>query len=174
MPSVIDTNVLVVANGGDSHPQSCAAACAGELGRIKKNGVIVLDAGGLIVNEYKGNLLSSRRQDGAGLEFLLWLFQIQWTTSRCTKIPITPRGNERESDFIEFPASPDLSGFDRSDRKFVAVSLAHPERPSILAALDTDWWFYRKPLEDAGVKVRFVCPKEIADYAGRKKPSGKR
>jgi hypothetical protein len=59
---------------------------------------------------------------------------------------------------LQFPNDERLVGFDRSDHKFVAVALAHPERPPILNAVDADWWYYREELARHGIRVEFLCP----------------
>lgn len=63
-----------------------------------------------------------------------------------------------ENDFAEFPQSASLAGFDPSDRKFVAVALAHPHRPAIANAVDSDWRNYESVLAEHGIKVEFLCP----------------
>ena len=59
---------------------------------------------------------------------------------------------------LEFPDDPALTGFDSSDRKFVAVAVASEIQPALLNATDTDWWEYRVELERHGVNVHFLCP----------------
>lgn len=73
---------------------------------------------------------------------------------------MTPRAG-REDDFEEFPRDPALSGFDRSDRKFAAVALASGRDAVLLNATDTDWWSYRWPLAKHGLRVQFLCPKQM-------------
>lgn len=82
-------------------------------------------------------------------------------------MPLTPRP-EDPRDFEEFPRDEALSGFDPSDRKFVAVSCAHSERPPILEATDSKWWGLWEALQRCGVDVRFLCPKDIKEIHERK------
>lgn len=58
----------------------------------------------------------------------------------------------------DFPDDEMLAGFDRDDRKFVAVAIASGESPPILNASDTDWHDHRQALSRHGVAVEFVCP----------------
>ncbi|MEO5367276.1 MAG: hypothetical protein H7831_13190 [Magnetococcus sp. WYHC-3] len=60
--------------------------------------------------------------------------------------------------YKEFPAHDDLKGFDISDRKFVAVANAHPERPPIVQAGDSKWWGWNDALAEVGITVQFICP----------------
>jgi hypothetical protein len=56
-----------------------------------------------------------------------------------------------------------FAGLDPSDRKFVAVALAHKPTPPIINATDTDWVKVRQELESAGIILRELCPAYIAD-----------
>ena len=66
-----------------------------------------------------------------------------------------------EGTFSQFPTNLARVGFDRSDRKFVAVALAAPEQAIIYNALDTDWRDHRGGLLAAGVDVHGLCPHHI-------------
>ena len=52
---------------------------------------------------------------------------------RCDLVPIKPVDGS-ENEFEEFPDDPALKDINLADRKFIAVAIAHPERPSILAS----------------------------------------
>jgi hypothetical protein len=69
---VIDTNVLIVANGKDATwPKSLATECARFLDNVRLSGGLVrLDESYLILKEY-GNKLPSRGRQGAGDAFYL-------------------------------------------------------------------------------------------------------
>jgi hypothetical protein len=49
-----------------------------------------------------------------------------------------------------------FSGFDRSDRKFLATLLADVGRSTLVNATDTDWLAIEEPLEMAGVQVEHL------------------
>ncbi|MBC6473672.1 MAG: hypothetical protein GDA48_13345 [Hormoscilla sp. GM102CHS1] len=66
-----------------------------------------------------------------------------------------------ENNFQEFPQDPALADFDLSDRKFVALALAYPEKPPILNAVDSDWRNFHDRLSTHGVRVEFLCPELI-------------
>lgn len=114
-------------------------------------GILVLDDQWLILGEYMKNL-RSQGQPGIGDAFLRWVLTNQMNPSRCEQVSISTGSGG-------FPVVPDsLLDFDPSDKKFVALSLAHPDQPAILNATDTDWWHFRDELAAAGVVVEFLCP----------------
>ena len=163
-PYVVDTNVPLTANAGED-PQ-CVLACVEALRALMGSGHIVIDDNFRIIKEYMRKL-SSSGQPGVGDAFLKWVLNNQANPARCTQVELTPQPHDSR-DFEEFPADESLSGFDPSDRKFVAVSCAHPERPPILEATDSKWWGLREALEKCGVKVHFLCPEHIQDLHKRK------
>jgi hypothetical protein len=130
-------------------------------------GKIVLDDGNWILSEYRDNLRSDE-QPGAGDAFLKWVYNYQWNPQRCDRVRITP--TEDGINFVEFPDDPDLTGFDRSDRMFVAAARAHPDSPLILNAVDTDWLLLRDALARNGVRVEFLCPRDVEEMARRLNP----
>lgn len=162
---VVDTNVAVVANRKSPQARAaCVKQCIQELRRIQGDADrrILLDNDGLILNEYRRQLNPSG-QPGSGDAFYQWLRDNQWIDKHCRKIDITPHDNR---DFEEFPSDPALAGFDRNDRKFVAVAVASGHSPPILNASDTDWWDHRAALKHNGIEVAFLCP-ELMNTPGR-------
>ncbi len=99
-------------------------------------------------------------QPGVGDQFMKWVWENQAVTERCEKVPLTPiPGNPGE--FAGFPTDPELIAFHRDDRKYVAVALGSQNHPTILNAVDTDWWEHREVLERNGVRLRFLCPQHM-------------
>lgn len=153
MTVVIDTNVLVVANGRhEPASDDCVLACIDALSQAREGRVLV-DEQQEILDEYR-NHCSHSGQPGLGDAFFKWLHNNQANPARCERVKITPHPTRK---FEEFPEDPDLASFDLSDRKFVAVALANQEEPPILNASDTDWWHVREALERNGVTVCFLC-----------------
>ncbi len=162
MSLVIDTNVPVVANGLNTNlPPQCVNACVREVAALMKSGThkLVLDDEWRIIREYSANLLSSG-QPGLGETFLQWVLTNRMNPNRCELVRITPT-NGGGNDFQEFPRDAELADFDPSDRKFVAVALAHPERPEILQAVDSKLWRFRSVLRRNGATVRFLCEEYV-------------
>jgi len=161
---VIDTNVLIVANGRSRQAdEDCVLACLDALDQAR-TGVVLLDDMGRILNEYRGRL-SLSGQPGVGDAFFKWLHDHQADSRHCENVRITPKPSDEE-DFEEFPDDPDLSRFDRSDRKFVAVARASRRSPRILNAVDRDWWDFREALKVNGVLVQFLCPSAMKSTKG--------
>jgi len=157
---VVDTNVATTANGANQGaPQACVVNSAKALQAVMGSGHVFLDQAGKIVREYRANLGASG-QPGPGDAFLKWLLTHEWNDARCTRVPITPKPEDPE-DYVELPTPSDGTVYDRSDRKFLAVSAAHEEHPPILQAFDSKCWGWQLALAKIGVSIHFVCPAEI-------------
>jgi hypothetical protein len=154
---VIDTNVLVTAEGGPGASRSCAASCQNKLLEIQAAGSVALDTGWLIIREYEQNLQTSR-QPGVGFRFLQWLLNTRSAKDHCSWITITPQSLRG---FEEFPDHPGLKKFDRSDRKFVAVAARHSPKLPIVQATDSKWVGWAAALAECAIEVEFVCKNEI-------------
>ncbi|MBD2667198.1 hypothetical protein B6N60_02747 [Richelia sinica FACHB-800] len=151
---VVDTNVPIVANEkANQASPACVLNCANKLREIQKQHIIVLDDTWLIINEYK-NKLSPSGQPGVGDAFFKWVLTNQANPQRCQQVKITPTA---ENGFQEFPEEESLANFDKSDRKFVAVALTHPEKPPILNAVDSDWKNFEIALKNIGITIIFLC-----------------
>lgn len=163
---VVDTNVAKVANGREESPQAtpnCVNNCIGKLEKIMRGEeTLVLDDRWIILAEYMDNLRSSGRP-GTGDRFLRWVLMNK--DERCDLVSITTV-NGLENQFKEFPDDPALVDFDPDDRKFIAVALAHPEKPPILQATDKQWWDLRDALSRSGVTVEFICEADIQRLHG--------
>lgn len=160
MTVVVDTNVPVVANGkSEQASPECVKNCAVRIKQLTTNGKLILDDKWLIIKEYMAHLKSSG-QPGIGYAFLKWVLTNYRNSNFCEMVTITPK-NSSETDFEEFPCDPALENFDPADKKFVAVALAHPDKPPILQAVDTEWWQMKEPLYVAGVTIDFLCEKDI-------------
>ena len=157
---VVDVNVPIVANQKASHADIyCVLACVGILSEIRERGMVVIDDTMRILWEYMG-CLRIAGQPGVGDLFMKWVWENQAVIERCEKVPLTPIPG-RPEEFAEFPADPELNAFDRSDRKYVAVALGSRNHPTVLNAVDTDWWEHRKALKRNGVRVSFLCPQRM-------------
>ena len=160
---IVDTNVPVVANQHLSPQASaeCIIICVHAIRDIQTNRILVIDDGWHILREYMSNLRSSG-QPGVGDAFLKWVLTNQANPHRCERVYITLRDDRQDdNDFVEFPNDPELATFDRSDRKFVAVALTHPQKPPIFNATDTDWLLHREALTRYSIQVEFLCPEAM-------------
>lgn len=164
---IVDTNVAITANGHARQAgPACQLACINALRTIQAQRRVSMDQSGLILQEYRRHL-SPNGQPGLGDAFFKWLWNNQANPQVCVPVPITPTSDGR--DFAEFPDDAALALFDPSDRKFVAVARAHPDRPPIFNAVDTDWLHYQDALAAHGVRVEHVCPDDLHRLAARER-----
>lgn len=162
-PSVVDTNILLVANQQHTGvSDACVVACVEVLLRLRERGRVVIDDGYEILNEY-ARKTSPNTGNRVGDAFLKWLYQNAANTVRVETVQIEREPNRG---YVQFPDDSDLHEFDRADRKFVAVSVAHPDRPSILQGTDSKWLKWSERLSSHGIDVEFLCPKDVARFAG--------
>jgi hypothetical protein len=158
VPSVVDTNVLCVADRlSRQADEACIASCVSALQAMQTT-IVVVDDAGRIVKEYSNNVRTVG-QPGVGGRFLLWLWQNIANVQVCATVPITPRLGGGE-DYEEFPTDSDLAGFDPSDKKFAAVARAHGSAV-VLNAVDSDWRQFEAPLARNAIAVEFLCPQHV-------------
>ncbi|MFY9810907.1 hypothetical protein [Aquabacterium sp.] len=158
---VVDTNVILVANG--QHPDvspACVTACQDWLQRIMAEGRVALDDAYAIVGEYQHKTHASDGQ-GVGDAFVRWVLQHVDDAARCDLVNLSPDAGRG---FLSFPVDEGLAHFDDADRKFVAVAHAHPERPPILQAADSKWLDWAPHLADHSVQIRFLCQAEVQEF----------
>lgn len=171
--AIVDTNVLLVANGSHGDvSRECRKACVERLLTLQRHGVAVIDDGYRILGEY-GNKTSPNQPKGVGDAFLKWLLQNQGNPTRVHRVPIT---ESRPGFFAEFPDAELQQSFDASDRKFVAIANAHPDKPPVWQAADCKWLDWWPALHAYGVRVEFLCGSDAlafhaAKFPGRKRPS---
>ncbi|MDW8362226.1 MAG: hypothetical protein RMK74_07485 [Myxococcales bacterium] len=154
----MDTNVVMTAEG--AHPDApprCVAESARALREIMRTGVVCVDSGRRILQEYQRQF-DQKRQPGAGAKFVRWVLDGKWVEDRVHRVDITPLGDD---EFAELPSPEDGTVYDPSDRKFLAVAAAHPGKPPVLQALDSKWWGWQSSLAKLGIQIEFLCPAEI-------------
>ncbi|HAN90709.1 MAG TPA: hypothetical protein DCQ33_01340 [Nitrospira sp.] len=157
---VVDTNVATTANRANAGASAaCIAHSARALQTIMQHGHVFIDQDGQIIAEYRRNL-NAKGEPGPGDMFLKWILTNEWTGIRITRVSITRKAEDAE-DFLELPSPPAGVYYDRSDRKFLAVSAAHGEHPSVLQSFDSKWWGWRHALEQVGIRIVFLCQDEI-------------
>lgn len=151
MHHAVDTNVLVVANGRETHGGTiCQLAAVELLVDVRAGEWLLLDLEGDVLAEYAAHC-NFAGQPGLGDEFFRWAFQNQ---GYLTRIELTP---DDDRVYAEFPDVDELGGFDRADRKFVAVALVHGDAV-VVNAVDSDYSQFAEALERAGITVVELCP----------------
>lgn len=150
---VIDSNVLFTVNGRSEQASlDCEEACLDLLEDVKNKRSLALDDGKEILEEYSHQCNFSG-QPGVGDEFYRWAFDTQYTS--CRLAHLTPHDQRV---YEEFPDAPELSKFDRSDRKWIAVALGCDPVATIYNAVDSDYALSADALRSSGVRVRELCP----------------
>jgi hypothetical protein len=153
IPCVIDTNVLLSADAGEmarlaTHvPQACRQKALDWLQHVlDEQCLVVVDSTWRILEEYQAKLRSG--------DFGYLFLQAAFRGSLFEWVPIELDGNG----YATLPAELEAVVHDRSDRKFVAVSLAKEPHPPIINCADTDWLDWESCLREKGVEVRYLCP----------------
>lgn len=164
---VIDTNVLLVANGAhDDVSAACRKTCVERLLAHRKSGVTVIDDGFRILGEYL-HKTSPARPRGVGDAFLKWLLQNRRNPIRVREVALI----ETDADsFAEFPGADLQARFDPADRKFAAVAHAHPGGAAVWQAADCKWLDWWPALGAAGIRVEFLCPDDACRFYAAKFP----
>jgi hypothetical protein len=166
--SVIDTNVLLVANGQHADVSvDCVVECVNRLQAMKANGVTVLDDGYRILGEYQ-HKTRLHPPKGVGDVFLKWLLRQVGNLDRVEQVSLTELA---ENEFAEFPDPILQPIFDAPDRKFAAVAHAHPEKPLVWQAADCKWLDWWPALREKGVRVEFLCPEDACGFYRNKFPN---
>ncbi|WP_225975910.1 hypothetical protein [Paracidovorax avenae] len=163
---MIDTNVLLVANGqhADVSPD-CVAECVKRLQAMQQRGITVIDDGFRILGEYQ-HKTSLNPPKGVGDVFLKWLLR-QSGTQQVEQVTLN---ETRRNCFAEFPDAALEPLFDAPDRKFAAVAYAHPHKPAIWQAADCKWLDWWPALQAKGVAVDFLCPSDACAFYSKKFP----
>lgn len=167
MKAVVDTNVLLVANGQHAVVSpDCVISCVNRLQTLQKTGVVVIDDNYRILGEYRKKTSLSPAK-GVGDLFLKWLMRNATNTRHVQQVLL----KETAADcFEEFPVPALAAAFDPPDRKFVAVAHAHPQKPPVWQAADSKrlaWW---PDLRAQGVRVEFLCPSDVVRVYRKKFP----
>jgi hypothetical protein len=150
MIGVLDTNVLVAANGQLSPEDPiCELAAVEIIQRVRDNGCFGIDDNKLIIEEYTRNLDRSKPIK-VGAQLLFELFNLQ----RVKLYQITP---DATRGFAEFPSDGSLANFHKNDRKFVAVALTAGNKHILAVATDSGFWQHKQALADNGVTLEFIC-----------------
>ena len=167
MKAVIDTNVLLVANGQhEGVSAACVVECVQRLHAMMAHGVVAIDDGFRILDEYRRKT-QLHPPKGVGDVFLKWLLR-HTGTAQVAQVPLTESAPDC---FDEFPDPVLESQFDAPDRKFAAVAHAHPDKPPIWQAADCKWLDWWPALQAQGVQVEFLCPEDACGFYRKKFPT---
>jgi len=168
MRCVIDTNVMVTANKAVRCPDDDLVKyypqliinCIEFLQQITEKGIyVLLDVDDEIFNEYK-DYLNFSGQPGVGDSFFKWLHDHRWSFPSSERVML----HKTEDGYAEFPLGMEQVGVDPSDKKFFAVSYAHPAKPDIFEAVDAKWWNWAEAAMQCGIRIRFMDEQYMRDH----------
>lgn len=168
MRAVIDTNVLLVANGDHADVSAdCVTECVRRLQAMQVGGVTVVDDGFRILGEYL-HKTQVNPPKGVGDVFLKWLLREARNPARVEQVALTEIAADS---FAEFPDPLLEPTFDAPDRKFAAVAHAHPGKPPVWQAADCKWLDWWQALKVHGVSVEFLCANDACRFYAKKFPN---
>ena len=157
---VVDTNVVIVANGRQTHADlQCQMLCVERIKSVVAHEIVAIDDADAILQEYKSHLNFSG-MPGVGDIFFKHVFDFQYREDRVRRIAITPSADYRRG-FEELPENT----LDPSDRKFLAVAVV--TNAVVLNATDSDWGEQEALIETLGVKVDQLCPQHVSKVGRR-------
>ena len=150
--SVVDTNVLVVADGRATQvDEACQLSCVEELARLSREEVVCVDDKWLIMGEYEKRTIR-KGQAGPGTVFYKLICHRMADTRRVRLVPVEPADPEGR----EFSAPVLPPNNLKKDAKFLAVAVSADA--VIVNASDSDWAEHRELTDQLGVGVRQLCP----------------
>ncbi len=163
--AVVDTNVVLVANGQHADvSRTCVATCAVELQNIMQSGRLALDDQFRILGEYL-HKTQPKKGNRPGDAFVKWALQNRVNVMRVDSVTLQAHDTRG---FESFPNDAELANFDDPDRKFVAVANAHPAKPPVLQAADSKWLDWAPALARHDVAVEFLCKSDITRFHEKK------
>ncbi len=164
---ILDTNIPIISNKNVADVSNDELhrweVCIDIINHVTDNGILVIDSSGEIILEYKKNLNFSGAP-GLGDRFFKWVFDNQFSSSLIKRVDVA----KNDEDYVNFPKDENLSKFDKSDMKFVALSNTSSPPTAIVEASDGKWWKWSKILKKYSIDVLFV-DEAIAEKGCRKK-----
>lgn len=156
---ILDTNVPAKAAVS---PNSCSpealemqSACMEYIRKltIGQDNKLVLDLDYEICREYQNNVC---KDSNLGKIFFRWLYSYYATILPQDLVKLD---KDENGHYKDYPYDDDTKGFDEDDKKFVALSNAHPEKPPIIEAADGKWIGYENAFAKYGIHIEFLDKK---------------
>lgn len=153
MLSAVDENVLVVANGRQTHASlACQLACVEFLLRCKNDRSLLLDAAGVVLALYASKCNFSG-QPGTGDEFFLWAF------NNAHGLAVLELVRDSSGTYLDVPDV--LMEFDWDDHIWIALVRKSSGDAQVVNAVDSDYIESSMELEAALVGVLELCPGDV-------------
>ena len=153
---ILDTNVPAKASAA---PQLCPEeelemqrACIEYIGELvrRSDKELVLDLDYEIWKEYHNNV---SKETGMGKLFFRWLYDYCNIILPQDHIKLE---KDKNGQYIDYPYDEHTKDFDESDKKFVALSNAHANKPPIIEAADGKWIGYEEAFKKYGIHIEFL------------------
>lgn len=119
---------------------------------------LVLDMDREIVGEYENNI----RESDIGKMFFRWLYK--YMANMDIMNDMLKLEKAKDGSYKDFPENETLQGLDLADRKFIALSAVHKDRPLLIQAADGKWLEFVEELKKYGIHIEFLNP----EYANEK------
>lgn len=161
---IVDTNVPLVAASTEKWSIDCQKACLEVIRRILRGEILlILDDAGEVLQEYRNQMYPDPNPSaGLASQFLMYVLTNQGNQDRVQRVPL-PKNAEGE--YAHFPNDPRVGGFDRSDRKWVAISVGYRHNTGLTApivnATDSDWLHFEAIFEELGIVIEFLCREDL-------------
>lgn len=153
MHFAIDENVLVVANGRETHASlMCQLACVDFLLECKRDRSLLLDTAGAVLALYASKCNWSG-EPGTGDEFFRWAFD------NSHGLELVDLARDDSGRYVDVPEG--LEDFDRDDHIWLALVLKTSVEAQIVNAVDSDYLENLSKLEAALVDVLELCHDEV-------------
>ena len=157
---IIDTNVPLTAAGiNENVTLLCKQHCVRVVNLVRNRAIcIVIDRDGEVLREYANKVHQKRSSllDLAGL-FLIYVRSNSGYKERVHQIHLRKVNGE----YADWPQDQTLTGFDPSDKKWVALALAFRQQTGqdapVAYAIERGWDKYGEALNQHGVVLEHLC-----------------
>jgi len=158
---IIDTNVPLTSVTTDvAIPLVCRQSCTQLISSVLKGEIIiVIDDQNEALREYRNNMYPDPNPS-AGLagQFMMYLFNYQYDKTRVHRAKLTV---SEPGEYEPFPEDNELDSFDKSDKKWIAISMSFKQEVQddapINNATDSDWLHFEHVFVRLGIKIEFLC-----------------
>jgi hypothetical protein len=171
---IVDTNVPLTAIATEGAP-ACRKACIQLIREIfNGNIVVVIDNLDKALKEYRDNMYPDPAPSaGLASQFMMYVASNRYNTTRVYQTSIS---QDADGEVKPFPEDATLRDFDRSDKKWVAISLSFRQKENktapIVNATDTDWLKFERALSELGISIELLCRDDLEKkLKHRQKPS---
>lgn len=163
---ILDTNVPLIAENNNHLSLSCKEKCINIIELLFANSYqLVIDSDYILLSEYMSQIKGNSQFNFAN-RFLKWVLTNQANETLVKTVKINKIA---EFEFAEISSEIKDIQIDKSDLKFIAVSVANNYQAPIIQASDSKWLKWEDQLLSAGVATSFPCRDELSVILNHKK-----